>query len=33
MVVDPQNRSSIVTATGTESAQAGELTGYGYKER
>ena len=33
MVVDPQNRSSIVTATGTESAQAGTLTGYGYKER
>jgi hypothetical protein len=33
MVVDPQDRSSIVTATGTESAQAGTLTGYGYKER
>ena len=33
MVVDPQNRSNIVTATGTESAQAGTLTGYGYKER
>ena len=33
MVVDPQNRSNIVTATGTESAQAGALTGYGYKER
>ena len=33
MVVDPQDRTSIVTATGTESAQAGTLTGYGYKER
>ena len=33
MVIDPQDRSSIVTATGTESAQAGTLTGYGYKER
>ena len=33
MVVDPQNRASIVTATGSESAQAGMLTGYGYKER
>jgi len=33
LVVDPQNRSNIVTATGTESAQAGTLTGYGYKER
>ena len=33
MVVDPQNRSSIVTATSSESAQAGMLTGYGYKER
>jgi hypothetical protein len=33
MVIDPQNRSSIVTATGSESAQAGMLTGYGYKER
>ncbi len=33
MVVDPQNRSNIVTATGSESAQAGTLTGYGYKER
>ena len=33
LVVDPQNRSSIVTATGTESAAAGTLTGYGYKER
>jgi hypothetical protein len=33
LVVDPQKRSSIVTATGTESAQAGTLTGYGYKER
>ena len=33
MVVDPQDRSSIVTATGTESAHAGTLTGYGYKER
>jgi hypothetical protein len=33
MVVDPQDRSSIVTATGTESASAGTLTGYGYKER
>jgi hypothetical protein len=32
LVVDPQNRSSIVTATGTESAAAGALTGYGYKE-
>jgi len=32
MVVDPQNRSNIVTATGSESAQAGTLTGYGYKE-
>ena len=33
MVVDPQNRSNIVTATGSESASAGTLTGYGYKER
>jgi len=33
LVVDPQNRSSIVTATGSASAQAGTLTGYGYKER
>lgn len=33
LVVDPQNRSNIVTATGSESAQAGTLTGYGYKER
>jgi hypothetical protein len=33
MVVDPQNRSNIVTASGSESAQAGTLTGYGYKER
>jgi hypothetical protein len=33
LVVDPQDRSSIVTATGSESAQAGTLTGYGYKER
>lgn len=33
MVVDPQDRASIVTATGTESAHAGTLTGYGYKER
>ena len=32
LVVDPQNRSSIVSATGSESAQAGMLTGYGYKE-
>lgn len=33
MVVDPKDRSSIVTATGTESTQAGMLTGYGFKER
>ncbi len=33
LVVDPQDRTSIVPATGTESAQAGTLTGYGYKER
>jgi hypothetical protein len=33
LVVDPQNRSNIVPATGTESTQAGSLTGYGYKER
>ena len=33
MVVDPQNRSNIVTATSSESAQAGNLTGYGFKER
>ena len=33
LVVDPQDRTNIVTATGTESAQAGTLTGYGYKER
>ena len=33
LVVDPQDRATIVTATGTESAQAGALTGYGYKER
>jgi hypothetical protein len=32
LVVDPQNRSNIVSATGSESAQAGTLTGYGYKE-
>ena len=33
MVIDPQNRSSIVSATSSESTQAGSLTGYGYKER
>ncbi len=33
MVIDPQNRSSIVPVDGTESAHAGTLTGYGYKER
>jgi hypothetical protein len=33
LVVDPQERTSIVTATGTESSQAGTLTGYGFKER
>ena len=33
LVVDPQNRSNIVSASGSESAQAGTLTGYGYKER
>jgi hypothetical protein len=33
LVVDPQDRTNIVSATGTESAQAGTLTGYGYKER
>lgn len=33
MVIDPQNRSRIVTATSSESAQAGMLTGYGFKER
>ena len=33
MVIDPQNRSNIDTATGSESTQAGSLTGYGYKER
>jgi hypothetical protein len=33
LVVDPQDRSSIVPATGTESTQAGMLTGYGFKER
>jgi hypothetical protein len=33
MVVDPLNRTGIVTADGTESATAGALTGYGYKGR
>ena len=33
MVVDPQDRTSIVPAVGTESHHAGVLTGYGYKER
>jgi hypothetical protein len=33
MVIDPQNRANIVSASGSESAQAGTLTGYGYKER
>ncbi len=33
MVVDPQNRANIVSASGSESAQAGTLTGYGFKER
>jgi hypothetical protein len=33
MVVDPQNRTSIVSATGSESTQSGALTGYGFKER
>jgi hypothetical protein len=32
MVVDPQDRTSIITATGSESAQSGTLTGYGFKE-
>jgi hypothetical protein len=32
MVVDPQNRAKIVPAAGSESAQAGTLTGYGFKE-
>jgi hypothetical protein len=32
MVVDPQNRADIVPAGGSESAQAGTLTGYGFKE-
>jgi len=33
MVVDPQDRTNIVPAVGTESQHAGTLTGYGYKER
>jgi hypothetical protein len=33
MVIDPQNRASIVPVNGTESVHAGTLTGYGYKER
>jgi hypothetical protein len=33
MVVDPQDRTNIVPAVGTESQHAGMLTGYGYKER
>jgi hypothetical protein len=33
MVVDPQDRTNIVTVDGTESQHAGSLTGYGYKER
>lgn len=33
LVIDPQNRSNIVSATSSESTQAGSLTGYGYKER
>jgi hypothetical protein len=33
LVVDPQDRTNIVAATGTESMHAGTLTGYGYKER
>jgi hypothetical protein len=33
LVVDPQDPTSIVNATGTESSQAGALSRYGYKER
>jgi hypothetical protein len=33
LVIDPQNRSHIVSATSSESTQSGALTGYGYKER
>ena len=33
LVVDPQDRTNIITATGSESAQSGALTGYGFKER
>ena len=33
MVIDPQNRANIISASGSESAQAGTLTGYGFKER
>ena len=33
MVIDPQNRANIISASGTESAQAGTLTGYGFKDR
>jgi hypothetical protein len=33
LVIDPQNRSNIVSATSSESTQAGALTGYGFKER
>lgn len=33
LVVDPQDRTNIVSATGSESSQAGNLTGYGFKER
>ena len=32
LVVDPQDRTKIVPATGTESPHAGKHTGYGYKE-
>lgn len=32
MVVDPQDRTRIVTVDGTESQHAGALTGYGFKE-
>jgi hypothetical protein len=33
MVIDPQDRTNIVAATTSESARAGALTRYGYKDR
>jgi hypothetical protein len=33
MVIDPQNRTNIVTAASSASSQSGPLSRYGYKER